>query len=143
MMQRKEITVSAIRKGSVIDHIRADATFRVAEILDVDKYKNRVVIASNLDSQKLGKKGIIKIANLYLDKKCVQKIALIAPEATMSKIEDFKVIDKIQFSVRKQKSWRPLNKKTLFQFSKMFIPFPVVRSQFQWSKSHFPIHYLS
>jgi len=92
----KERTVSALKKGTVIDHIPAEFTFKVAEILKLDAVKNKIVIASNLESKKLGKKGILKIADMYLDKKCAQKIALIAPQASMSKIDDFKVIEKIK-----------------------------------------------
>jgi len=90
----KEIMVAALKKGTVIDHIPAEYTFKVAEILKIKDYDNKLVIASNLPSKRLGKKGIIKISEHYLDKKGAQKIALIAPNATMSKIDDYKVIEK-------------------------------------------------
>jgi len=92
----KEITVNAIKKGTVIDHIPAFYTYKVADILGLENINSRTVIASNLPSKKHGMKGIIKISNIYLDKEVVQKIALIAPKATVSKIDNFKVIDKTQ-----------------------------------------------
>jgi aspartate carbamoyltransferase regulatory subunit len=90
----REITVNAIKKGTVIDHIPTDYAFKVAEILKLHLMPNRVVIASNLDSRKLKLKGMVKIADTYLDKRDLQKIALIAPNATVSRIEDFRVIEK-------------------------------------------------
>jgi len=88
------MSVAALKKGTVIDHIPADKTFKVAEILKLDNMANMVVIASNLTSKKLGCKGLIKIADAYLDKKVVQKIALIAPRASVSRIDNYKVIEK-------------------------------------------------
>jgi len=90
----KELSVSAIKEGTVIDHIPSKHTFKVAELLMLDKLDNRVVIASNLISLKLGTKGILKISDMFLDRKLVQKIALIAPNATVSTIKDYKIIEK-------------------------------------------------
>lgn len=90
----KERTVSAIKQGTVIDHIPSNYTFKVAEILGLDKMEKRVVIASNLESNKIGKKGIIKIEDVYLNQLGVQKIALIASNATLSVIKDYKVTEK-------------------------------------------------
>lgn len=90
----KERTISAIKQGTVIDHIPANYTFKVAEILGFDKIAKRVIIASNLESNKMGKKGIIKIEDVYLNQLGVQKIALIASNATLSVIKDYKVTEK-------------------------------------------------
>lgn len=90
----KELKVSAIREGTVIDHVPAKYTFKVAEILDVDEMQNVISIASNLDSKQVGKKGIIKVGGLSLKEEDVQKIAVFAPNATVSIIEDFKVKEK-------------------------------------------------
>jgi len=90
----KEITVNAIKKGTVIDHIPSEYTFQVAEILGIDRMDDMVVIASNLKSSKHGSKGIIKVGTRYLDRHEVQKIALFAPDATVSSIDDYKIIEK-------------------------------------------------
>ena len=55
---RKELKVSAIKDGTVIDHIPSDATLKVAEILDLKGIRNVISIATNLKSKKTGKKGI-------------------------------------------------------------------------------------
>ena len=59
--KRTELKVSAIRNGTVIDHIPADKVFQVFKILNLNDSKNQVYFGTNLDSQKYGKKGIIKI----------------------------------------------------------------------------------
>ena len=61
-----ELKVTAIRHGTVIDHIQSDATFKVADILQVKDEKNMVLVGVNLESKHLRKKGIIKIENRKL-----------------------------------------------------------------------------
>ena len=46
----KELKISAIEEGTVIDHIPTDATFKVVEILDLENHKGVVSIATNLQS---------------------------------------------------------------------------------------------
>ncbi len=89
-----EMNVSAIRNGTVIDHIESDATFKVADILQVQQEQHMVLVGVNLASGRLHKKGIIKIENRELTADEVSKIALIAPDATLNIISDFKVVDK-------------------------------------------------
>ncbi len=91
---RRELNVSAIRNGTVIDHIHSEATFKVADILQVQGEQDMVLVAMNLASSRLGKKGIIKIENRELTPDEVNKIALIAPEATLNIISNFQVVDK-------------------------------------------------
>jgi len=90
----KELKVSAIENGTVIDHIPADSVTKVAKILGVDIFDDMVLIGTNLYSEKLGKKGVIKFANRILDHTILSKIALFAPEATIVTIENYEVISK-------------------------------------------------
>ncbi|MEM4267255.1 MAG: aspartate carbamoyltransferase regulatory subunit [Candidatus Woesearchaeota archaeon] len=90
----KELKISAISVGTVIDHIPPQYTFKIAEILNIDKTAHVVSVANNLDSKKLGKKGLIKIGGVFLSSKDIQKIALVAPHATISKIKNYKVFEK-------------------------------------------------
>ena len=57
--------VAAIENGTVIDHIPAEKTYQVARLLDLDHLDAQVTIGYNLPSKKIGRKGIIKIANKY------------------------------------------------------------------------------
>jgi len=92
--KRTELKVSAIRNGTVIDHIPAENVFRVFKILNLDNTNRQVYIGTNLDSKKYGKKGIIKISNKYFENEEISKIAIVAPTATIIEIEDYDVIKK-------------------------------------------------
>lgn len=89
-----EMNVSAIKNGTVIDHIESRATFKVADILRVQQEHDMVLVATNLRSGKLGTKGLIKIENRQLTAQEVNKIALIAPHATLNIISEYEVVDK-------------------------------------------------
>ena len=91
---KRELNVSAIEEGTVIDHIPAQETFRVADILNLDRHSNIVSIASNLQSKRLGKKGIIKIGDKILTQDEVNKISIVAPDATVNLIKNFSVKEK-------------------------------------------------
>lgn len=91
---RKELIVSAIENGTVIDHIPSRAVFQVMKILELDKSSNQVLFGMNLDSQKFGKKGIIKVRDKFFKPVEINKIALVAPTATLIVIKDFKVVEK-------------------------------------------------
>jgi aspartate carbamoyltransferase regulatory subunit len=94
MDKRKELIVSAIENGTVIDHIPADKVFEVVKILGLEHSKNSVYFGTNLDSKKYGKKGIIKISEKYFEPEDINKIALVAPTASLIEIKDFEVIKK-------------------------------------------------
>lgn len=88
---RKELVVSAIENGTVIDHIPTGSVFQVMRILGLDNVDNQVLFGTNLDSRKYGKKGIIKIREKYFESDEINKIAIVAPTATLIEIKDFKV----------------------------------------------------
>jgi aspartate carbamoyltransferase regulatory subunit len=96
---KKELKVSAIQDGTVIDHIPVVNTFKIAEVLKLGDLKNPVIISSNLDSRKLGKKGLIKVGGLLLNERDVRKISILAPGATLSKIHNYKVVEKSKLTV--------------------------------------------
>ncbi len=99
----KELKISAIREGTVIDHIPSSHTFKVAEILSLDSHGNVVSIATNLQSNKTGaKKGIIKIGGRDLTEEEVSKIAVLAPHATVSIIKNYDVKKKFKLKLPKQ-----------------------------------------
>jgi aspartate carbamoyltransferase regulatory subunit len=91
---RKELKVSAIENGTVIDHIPSGSVFQVIKLLNLTEYNNQLLIATNLDSRKKGKKGIIKVSNKFFKSDEINKIALVAPTATLIIIKNFEVIEK-------------------------------------------------
>jgi len=93
---KRELKISAIDEGTVIDHIPTDATFRVVEILDLENHKGVVSIATNLQSKSIGKKGIVKVGGKNLTQDEVNKIAIVAPDATVNLIKNYDVREKIK-----------------------------------------------
>jgi aspartate carbamoyltransferase regulatory subunit len=87
----KTLQVSAIENGTVIDHIPSTAVFTVARILNLEHYQDMILIGTNLESKKVPLKGIIKIKDKYLRKHEVNKIALVAPQATHIVIENYAI----------------------------------------------------
>ncbi len=90
----KELKISAIKEGAVIDHLSPENAFKVVEILNLKERDNPVMVGINFSSEKIGKKGIIKIGNSFPTKEEIDKIALIAPEANLNIIKDYSVISK-------------------------------------------------
>jgi aspartate carbamoyltransferase regulatory subunit len=93
-ISKKELVVSAIENGTVIDHIPADQVLMVLGILGLNNHKDEILVGMNLSSKKYGKKGIIKVRNKYFEQKDLNKIALVAPYATLIEIKNYEVINK-------------------------------------------------
>ncbi|MBW2989186.1 aspartate carbamoyltransferase regulatory subunit [Candidatus Woesearchaeota archaeon] len=91
---KKELRISAIREGTVIDHIPAKEVFKVVDILNLAEHKGIISVASNLRSKALGKKGIVKVGGKELTKKEVDEISIAAPDATINIIKGYEVIRK-------------------------------------------------
>jgi aspartate carbamoyltransferase regulatory subunit len=99
--KRKELIVSAISNGTVIDHIPAENVFQVFKMLELDKTNHQVYFGTNLQSKKYGSKGIIKISDTYYKDEVINKIALVAPTATLIEIRDYEVFSKVSVSIPK------------------------------------------
>ena len=97
--KRKELIVSALENGTVIDHIPSKSVFQVIKILNLDTFDNQILFGTNLDSQKHGKKGIIKVKNKFFEKEEINKIAIAAPSATLIVIKNFEIIEKKQVDI--------------------------------------------
>lgn len=93
-MSRKELVVSALENGTVLDHIPAENVYKALSILNLKGIENQITIGINLNSKHSGKKGIIKIADKFFEDDELNKLALLAPEATVNIIRDFKVVEK-------------------------------------------------
>ena len=84
MAAKKELQVSAVENGTVIDHIPAEKLFDVINVLGIQNLENTVTFGYNLISSKLGKKGIIKIWDKFLKDDEINKLALVAPTAKIN-----------------------------------------------------------
>ncbi len=94
MKERKQLSVSAIKNGTVIDHIPAKNLFKVIQILGLEKIEDQITFGTNLESKKLGKKAIIKISGHFFEDEDINRIALVAPEAKLNIIKDYEVVEK-------------------------------------------------
>lgn len=95
MKEPKQMNVSAIENGTVIDHVPAKNLFKVIQILGLDHLDNQMItFGTNLESKKLGRKAIIKIAGKFFEDADINRIALVAPDAKLNIIRDYEVVEK-------------------------------------------------
>ena len=90
----KHLQVAALSNGTVIDHIPANKLFKVFSLLNLENCKETITVGNNLNSETLGKKGIIKISERIFSEDETNKIALIAPKAKINIIQNYEVIEK-------------------------------------------------
>ena len=98
-MKDKQLSVSAIKDGTVIDHIPAGSLFKVISILKLDKIKTQITFGNSFESKKLGKKGIIKVSEVFFSTEDINKIALVAPTAKLNIIRDYEVVEKMKVEI--------------------------------------------
>ena len=94
-----ETKIPPIRNGTVIDHISNGQSLNVLKILGVNENNidSVISIGMHVPSSKGSEwKDVIKVEDRELDPKNVDKIALIAPEATISIIRDYYIAEKFQ-----------------------------------------------
>ena len=85
----------AIKEGTVIDHIPARQALKVISVLGINQDDSIVGLGINFQSGKMGKKDIVKIENKHITKEELNKIALFAPNATINRISNYKVAEKL------------------------------------------------
>jgi len=94
-VSRKTLRVSKIKNGTVIDHITGGHALDVIKILGITGRVNEVVtVAINVPSKKLNMKDMVKIEGRELESEEVDKIALLAPHATINIVRNYKVVEK-------------------------------------------------
>ena len=96
---KKELAVAALKNGTVIDHIPAQSLFKVVSLLGIENLKSSVTIGYNLDSKKLGKKGILKVADVFFPDETLSRLALVAPSVNINIIRDYKVVKKFKVAL--------------------------------------------
>ncbi|MBW3013838.1 aspartate carbamoyltransferase regulatory subunit, partial [Candidatus Woesearchaeota archaeon] len=102
-MKTKEVKIPPIKDGIAIDHLPKNRAIKVAHILNVERNEvGMVTIGMNLQSNKLGSKDVLKIEGRDLTDKEINKIAIIAPNATVSFIKNYEVEEKINVRLPKK-----------------------------------------
>ncbi|MDR1161791.1 MAG: aspartate carbamoyltransferase regulatory subunit [Tannerellaceae bacterium] len=92
--KKRELQVAALENGTAIDHIPPAQLFKVAHLLELDRMNNTITIGNNFYSKKMGRKGMIKIADKFFEEDEINRIALIAPNVILNVIRDYEVISK-------------------------------------------------
>jgi len=96
-MSDHELRVSKINNGTVIDHISGGYALDVVKILGITGKEKRVMtIAINVSSKRFGVKDIVKIEGRALSPQEVNKIALVAPHASINIIKNYAVVEKLE-----------------------------------------------
>ena len=95
-MNKEELQVAALQNGTVIDHIPTDKLFTVLSLLGLKNSDLNITIGNNLPSKKLGKKGIIKVADRFFSDEEISRISVVAPNVQLNIIRDYEVVEKKQ-----------------------------------------------
>ena len=91
----RELRVTPIKNGTVIDHIPAGMALKVLKVLGIDEaVTSTVTVAMHVPSKAMGWKDIVKVEDRELSPREVDKIALIAPRASVNVIRNYNVAEK-------------------------------------------------
>ncbi len=91
----RELRVTPIKNGTVIDHIPAGMALKVLRILGIgDSVSSTVTVAMHVPSRVMGWKDIVKVEDRELAAREIDKIALIAPTASVNVIRNYTVAEK-------------------------------------------------
>jgi len=99
----KQLKVTPIKNGTVIDHINSGSSLKVLKVLNLPEPKKSDAITVTMNARgKNGLKDIVKIENRELKPQEVNKIAVISPKATINIIRDYNVIKKTKVQPPKE-----------------------------------------
>ena len=99
----KDLRITPIKNGTVIDHVVPGTALKVLELLKIDVSENKEIsIAMWAHSEKLGHKDIIKVEDMELKPNQVNLLAMLTPNATISIIRDFKVVKKFKVELPRE-----------------------------------------
>lgn len=91
--------VSAIRNGTVIDHIAAGQALKIVRLLKLSQHQKLVTLGLNLPSQSLLYKDLIKVEERELTPDEANQVAILSPKATINIIQEYEVIKKFQVQI--------------------------------------------
>ena len=67
--------MAAIKNGTVIDHIPAEKTYQVVNLLQLETLDTPVTIGYNYPSNKIGRKGIIKVSDKFFTDEEISRLS--------------------------------------------------------------------
>jgi aspartate carbamoyltransferase regulatory subunit len=135
----KQLLVSALENGTVIDHIPCERTNDVLTLLKLNSVSSTVMIGINLESKKMGRKTIIKVADKFFSDDELNKLSVIAPDVTLCIIRNYEVVKKKE--VRMPEELRDIvrcaNPKCITNNEPMHTVFHVINKQRGIMKCHY------
>ena len=94
---------TAIKNGTVIDHVPAGKALSVLKMLGIDgNMSNPVSLVMNVPSQKMGGKDIIKVEDRELTQHELDRLALVAPDASVAIIRAYTVAEKMEINLTEE-----------------------------------------
>jgi len=97
----KTLPVSAIRNGTVIDHIPAGKGLKIVKLLGLSTDKLQVTVGVNLPSSRMGLKDLVKVEAFALTPETASRVSILAPQATVSIIKNYEIDNKFHVSLPK------------------------------------------
>lgn len=94
MSNKTERQVAAIKNGTVIDHIPAEKTYQVVNLLQLETLDTPVTIGFNYPSNKIGRKGIIKVSDKFFTDEEISRLSVVAQNVVLNIIHDYEVVEK-------------------------------------------------
>ena len=92
--------VTAIRNGTVIDHVPSGQALRVLEMLGIGGNTSvPVSLVMNVQSKKMGSKDIIKVEDREHSQAELDRLALVAPDAHVAIIRAYSVAEKLTINL--------------------------------------------
>ncbi len=105
-MMERTVTIAKITRGIVVDHIPAGKALLIAQVLGLNALAREtgdiIAIGINFESPSMKKKDVIKVENLSISRDMLNVVSLIAPNATITRIDEGKVLEKHKVEIPKQ-----------------------------------------
>jgi aspartate carbamoyltransferase regulatory subunit len=105
-MKDRSVTIAKIESGIVIDHITAGKANLIMQVLGLNALARAtgdiIAVGINFDSPSMVRKDIIKVENLSLTRDMLNVVALIAPAATITRIQNGRVTEKHKVETPKE-----------------------------------------
>ena len=92
--------VTAIKNGTVIDHIPSGQALKVLELLNLSGDTSvPVSLVMNVPSKKMGAKDIIKVEDRELTQSELDRLGLVAPDSSIAIIRAYSVAEKLNVNL--------------------------------------------
>lgn len=94
----RELKVTPIRNGTVIDHLPAGSGLKICQVLNIPRpgSASTISVVMHVPSDTMGRKDIVKVEDRDLPPGDQGRLAVLAPQATINTIRDYHVAEKTE-----------------------------------------------